>query len=100
MNKSELVNEVYGSLNGCADCASSDYKVTKIFAEKMVNAVLDAIIRGIRKGESVQVVGFGTFSVAKREPRVGVNPRTGDKINIGASKSVRFKAGAKLKEAL
>jgi DNA-binding protein HU-beta len=101
MNKSELVNEVYGALNGSADfCGASDCKVTKVFAEKVVNVVFDAIANGIKKDESVQVVGFGTFSVAKREPRMGVNPRTGDKISIGASKSIKFKAGAKLKEVL
>jgi DNA-binding protein HU-beta len=48
----------------------------------------------------VQIVGFGTFSVTEREPREGINPRTGDKIQIGVSKSVRFKAGSKLKEVL
>jgi DNA-binding protein HU-beta len=100
MNKSELINEVYGLLNGCAECAPIDHKFTKVFAEKMVNIVLDAIANGIKNDENVQVVGFGTFTVAKREPRVGVNPRTGDKINIGASKSIKFKAGAKLKEIL
>jgi DNA-binding protein HU-beta len=100
MNRSELVNEVCGLLNGQADNASSEHKFTKTFAEKVLNVVLDAIANGIKKDGGVQIVGFGTFSVAEREPRVGVNPRTGDKIQIGASKSVRFKAGTKLKESL
>jgi DNA-binding protein HU-beta len=100
MNRSELVNEVYGLLNDQAGSVSSEHKFTKIFAEKALNIVLDAITRGIKKEGAVQIVGCGTFSVAEREPRVGVNPRTGDKIQIGASKSIRFKAGAKLKESL
>jgi DNA-binding protein HU-beta len=100
MNKSELINEIYGLLNGCRENSSSDHKFTKVFAEKALEVVLDAIAKGIKKDEIVQVVGFGTFSVAKREARTGVNPRTGDKIEIGASKSVKFRAGAKLREVL
>jgi DNA-binding protein HU-beta len=100
MNRSELVNEVYGLLNDHADNASPEHKYTKVFAEKVLNVVLDAITRGVKRDGTVQIVGFGTFFVAERDPRVGVNPRTGDKIQIGASKSVRFKAGTKLKEAL
>jgi DNA-binding protein HU-beta len=100
MNRSELVNEVYGLLNEQGSGASSEHKFTKVFSEKVLNIVLDAITHGIKKDGAVQIVGFGTFSVTERDPRVGVNPRTGDKIQIGASKSVRFKAGAKLKESL
>jgi DNA-binding protein HU-beta len=100
MNRSELVNEIYGLLNDHTDGTSSEHKFTKIFAEKALGIVLDAITSGIKKDKVVQIVGFGTFSVAERDPRVGVNPRTGDKIQIGASKSIRFKAGSKLKEVL
>ncbi|MDR2735877.1 MAG: HU family DNA-binding protein [Puniceicoccales bacterium] len=102
MNKSELINETYNLLNKC-DCngmCSSDHKVTKASAEHTVNVVLDAITNGIKKDGSVQVVGFGTFSVTKRDKRNGVNPRTGAKIIIKASKSVKFKPGTKLKELL
>ncbi|MDR1435120.1 MAG: HU family DNA-binding protein [Puniceicoccales bacterium] len=100
MNKSELINEIYGLLNSYQENNPSDHKFTKVFAEKTLDIVLDAITRGVKRDEIVQVVGFGTFSVAKRGARTGVNPRTGDKIEIGASKAVKFKAGAKLKEIL
>jgi DNA-binding protein HU-beta len=100
MNRSDLVDEIYGLFNEQASGVSSEHRITKVFAEKALNVVLDAIVRGIRKDGAVQIVGFGTFSVAERDPRTGVNPRTGDKIQIGASKSVRFKAGTKLKESL
>jgi DNA-binding protein HU-beta len=100
MNRSELVNEIYSLLNDGSNNASSEHKFTKIFAEKALSVVLDAITCGIKKDGAVQIVGFGTFSVAKRDPRMGVNPRTGDKIQIDASKSVKFKAGIKLKEIL
>ena len=81
-------------------CGNGKEKCTKACAEKALNAVLDAIISGIKKEGSVQIVGFGTFSVSSREARTGVNPRTGEKIQIKASKNVRFKSGAKLKESL
>jgi DNA-binding protein HU-beta len=100
MNKSELINEVYNSLNDVQSSTSSEGKFTKVFSERVLNIVLDAIVHGIKKDTNVQLVGFGTFSVIEREPRMGVNPRTGDAIQIGASKSVRFKAGAKLKDIL
>jgi DNA-binding protein HU-beta len=100
MNKSELVNAIYGLLNEGAVSEASGHKFTKVFAEKTLNIVLDTIAGGIKKDGSVQVVGFGTFSVVKRGARTGVNPRTGDKIKIKASKNVKFRAGAKLKEIL
>lgn len=101
MNKSELVNEIYNLLNDCSACGcTNEHKCTKASAEKALNVVLDAISNGIKKDENVQIVGFGTFSVAKRDARTGVNPRTGEKININASKNIKFKAGAKFKEIL
>lgn len=95
MNKSELINEIY---NGYCSCSKE--KFTKADAEKALNAVLEAITNGIKKDGNVQIVGFGTFSVTNREARVGVNPRTGEKIQIKASKNVRFKTGSKFKELL
>ena len=100
MNKSELINEVYSLMNSCSDCGKSDSKCTKACAEKALAVVVEALTNGLKKDGSVQIVGFGTFSVAKRGARAGVNPRTGAKIQIAASKNVRFKAGAKLKEIL
>lgn len=98
MNKSELVNEVHSLLN--SDGCEGDKCCTKACAERALSAVLDAITRGLRQDGTVQIVGFGTFSVATRGARMGVNPRTGDKIQIKESKNIRFKSGAKLKEIL
>lgn len=72
-------------------------EATRKAAEDAVNAVIDAIKSTVKSGKSVQLVGFGTFSVALRKARTGVNPRTGAKLSIPASKSVKFKAGAALK---
>jgi len=91
MNKSELVNHVQQSLGEDA---------TKAMAERAVEAVLDSIKAGVKKDTSVQLVGFGTFAIAERAARVGVNPKTKEKIQIAASKSVKFKPGAALKEAV
>ncbi|UPA28203.1 MAG: HU family DNA-binding protein [Verrucomicrobiota bacterium] len=101
MNKSELINEVYELLNqGAGGSNSGEAKLTKIFAEKTLNSVLEALTNGLKKDGNVQIVGFGTFSVGTRGARTGVNPRTGAKIQIKASKNIKFKAGAKLKEIL
>lgn len=88
MNKAELVLEVQKTLGGDA---------SKACAERAVEAVLESIKKGIKKDKSVAVVGFGSFTVSKRAARTGVNPKTGEKIKIAASKSVKFKAGAGLK---
>ena len=69
-------------------------------AERSVTAVIDAIRSGIRKDKSVQLVGFGTFRVAERKARMGVNPKTGEKIKIKKSKTVKFSAGKELKSKL
>ncbi|MDR1458018.1 MAG: HU family DNA-binding protein [Puniceicoccales bacterium] len=102
MNKSELINEAYNLLNkyNYQNAYPVEHKFTKTWAEQMVGVVLDAMTNGIKKDGNVQIIGFGTFSVTKREKRNGVNPRTGAKIIINASKSVKFKPGAKLKEML
>lgn len=89
MNKSELVAETQEALGG---------DTTKAAAERAVDAVLDAIKKGIQEDEVVQLIGFGTFSVATREARMGVNPRTKEKIPIPASKTVKFKPGAGLRD--
>ena len=90
MNKSELVEAVQKSLGG---------DTSKAGAEAAVSAVLAGIQSGVKKDKSVQLIGFGTFSVVNRAARTGVNPRTGEKIKIKASKAVKFKAGAGLKAA-
>jgi nucleoid DNA-binding protein len=91
MNKAELVAEVQKSLG--AD-------TSKAGAERAVEAVLEAVKKGVKKDKTVQLIGFGTFSVTQRAAREGVNPQTGEKIQIKASKSVKFKAGAGLKAVL
>ncbi len=88
MNKTELVQEVQKALGK---------DTSKAAAERSVDSVLDAIKKGIKKDKGVQLVGFGTFSVAKRAARKGINPRTKEPISIKASKTVKFKPGAALK---
>ncbi len=73
---------------------------TKKQAEKAVEAVFDAIVKSMSRGEDVAITGFGTFRVAKRAARIGVNPKTGEKINIAASVKPKFRAGKLLKEAV
>ena len=73
---------------------------TKKQAEKAVEAVFDAIVKSMSRGEDVAITGFGTFRVAKRAARVGINPKTGEKINIPASVKPKFRAGKLLKEAV
>ena len=89
MNKNDLVALV-------ADAAG----LSKIDATKAVDAVFDGIIQSLKKGEDVRLVGFGTFDVSDRAASEGRNPRTGEKINIPASKQPKFKAGKTLKDAL
>jgi nucleoid DNA-binding protein len=89
MNKAELI-DVIQRIEG-KDCS-------KACAERSLNAVLQAIIDGVRESGAVQLIGFGTFSVIKRAARSGVNPKTKAKITIPASKSVKFKVGAKFKD--
>jgi len=89
MNKLELVAQVQKSL----DISKSD-------AEKTLAAVIEGIKFGIKKTKTVQLIGFGTFKVVARKARKGVNPKTGEKIKIKASKTVKFSAGKGLKEIL
>lgn len=91
MNKAELVEAVQNALGDDA---------TKRSAEDALSAVLDSIIAGIKKDQKVQIIGFGTFEVKKRAARMGRNPKTGEAMKIGASKSVGFKASSTLKGSL
>ena len=88
MNKAELIEAV-----GKAVCSKKE-------AVAAVDAVLDAIKATLKKGNSVTLVGFGTFKVAKRKPRTGRNPRTGASIKISAKNVPVFKAGSALKAAV
>lgn len=69
-------------------------------AEAILQAFLDVVTKTLSKGDTVTLAGFGTFSVTQRQARVGVNPRTLEKIQITATKTPKFKAGKKLKDAV
>tara|TARA_B100001989_G_C24520963_1_gene455833 strand:- start:7 stop:285 length:279 start_codon:yes stop_codon:yes gene_type:complete len=89
VNKQDLVSKV-------AETAD----ISKQKAALAVDAVIDAIRGSLAKGDDVRLVGFGTFSVAKRAATTGRNPRTGEPIKIPASKQPKFKPGKELKEAV
>ena len=89
MNKTELINAV-------AEKAA----LSKKDAEAAVTAALDAVAAALAEGDEVRLVGFGTFEVKERAARPGVNPRTKEPITIAASKSVVFKPGKALKDAV
>lgn len=93
--KNEAINKA-GLVTAVQEILGKE-ETTRKAAEDAVNAVIEAIKSSVKAGKSVQLVGFGTFSVAVRKARTGVNPRTGDKLSIPESKSVKFKAGAALK---
>jgi DNA-binding protein HU-beta len=83
-----------------ADVIRAQTGCTAVAARETVKALLETLSASLKKNQKVQLVGFGTFTVAKRGARKGINPRTGESINIKASKSVRFKAGQALKKSL
>jgi len=74
--------------------------ITKREAEAAVNAFVESIEQALRQGERVNLVGFGTFQVRERKPRVGRNPQTGEEIRIPAGRVPAFKAGKALKELI
>ena len=87
MNKAELI-----------DAMASDAKMTKADTKKALEAFVTATSKALKKGDRVALVGFGSFSIAKRAARKGRNPQTGKEIKIAAKKVVKFKAGAELSE--
>jgi len=89
MNKSELSAAV-----------ATKTGLTQAQAEAAVNGVIDAVTDTLKSGGDVRLVGFGTFSVSERAATTGRNPRTGETINIAASKQAKFKAGQALKTAV
>ena len=91
MNKAELIDAVQAALGK---------EATKRAAEDAVTAVLESIVTGIKSDSKVQIIGFGTFEVKHRAARMGRNPKTGEQMQIAASKSVGFKASAALKGSL
>ena len=89
MNKNDLVSAV-----------ASSTAMSKVDSAKAVEGVFDAISGALSSGGDVRIVGFGTFSVANRKATTGRNPRTGQAIQIPASKQPKFKAGKGLKAAV
>lgn len=87
MNKHELISAV-----------AQTAELSKNDAEAAVVAMVDAISKALAEGDKVQIVGFGTFEVRERAARTGKNPRTGEEIEIAASKVPAFKAGKALKD--
>ncbi len=90
MKKPELVDALM---------SAAGIEVKKQAAET-VDAIFDIITKTLSKGEEVAIPGFGVFRVAKRAARMGINPKTGEKIHIAASINPKFKAGKALKEAV
>ena len=89
MNKSELI-----------EVAASEADISKAAAGRALDAILEAVVKAVAKGDSVTLVGFGTFSVSKRKARKGRNPKTGEAIKIAAAKVPKFTAGKGLKDAI
>ena len=89
MNKTELVAAVAEQ----ADISKKD-------AEKALKAFTDVVAEELKKGEKIQLVGFGTFEVSERAARTGRNPQTGKTMKIEACKAPKFKAGKALKDAV
>ena len=89
MNKAELIYAV-----------SNETNISRTDTEAVITAALDVITKALQEAEKVQLVGFGSFEVKKREARTGLNPKTLEKIEIPASKAPVFKAGKALKDAV
>ena len=87
MNKTEIVAAI-----------SERAEISKKDAEKALKAFTDVVAEELKKGEKVQLVGFGTFEVSERSARQGRNPQTGETIEIAASRTPKFKAGKALKD--
>jgi DNA-binding protein HU-beta len=75
-------------------------KISKVSAEKAINAFTNTVMKALKKGDKLALTGFGTFSVAKRRARTGRNPQTGKEIKIPATRVAKFKAGNLLKSAV
>lgn len=89
MNKSEMIEAI-----------SNESNLSKADATRALDAFVDQVTKSLKKGDTVSLVGFGTFSVRERSARTGRNPQTGATIQIKASKNPAFKAGKALKDAV
>ena len=89
MTKAELIDSI-----------SSKTDLPKGTAERVVNTIFDDIVEALKSGDKVNISGFGTFQVSNRKARTGRNPKTGEAIEIAASRSAKFKPGKLLKDSL
>lgn len=89
MNKAQLIEKI---------AAETNYSKAQV--ENMLNSTFETIKKTVKKGDDVKLVGFGTFTKAKRKARMGRNPQTGKEIKIPASWAPKFRAGADFKEIL
>jgi DNA-binding protein HU-beta len=89
MNKSQLIESV-----------AADSGLSKADAARAIDSFVGTVSKTLKKGDEVIITGFGKFSVVKRAARQGVNPRTGERVKIKASKAPKFSAGATLKQAV
>ena len=89
MKKTELIEAV-----------ATNAGLTKADAARAIDATFDAITEALKKGEKLKLLGFGTFSVSRREGRTGRNPQTGAAVKIPARNAVTFKVGSQLKKAV
>lgn len=89
MNKSELIEKISGESG-----------LSKADAERALNATTESIKKALKKNDTVQLIGFGSFSVVKRKARKGRNPQTGEEIKIKASKAPKFTPGKSFKDAI
>lgn len=89
MNKSELIE---------ATAKAAD--ISKAAADRALSAIIDSVVKAVSKGDTVTLVGFGTFKSAKRAARTGKNPKTGEPLKIAATTVPKFSAGAGFKAAV
>jgi DNA-binding protein HU-beta len=89
MNKTELI-----------EALSTKAEISKVAANVAIDSLLEVITETLSSGDSINLVGFGAFSVGERAARIGRNPQTGKELKIPASKAVKFSVGAKLKAAV
>lgn len=89
MTKADLIESV-----------ASKVDLPRATAEKVVNVLFDDIVAALRQGEKVNISGFGTFAVSERKARTGRNPKTGEVIEIAASRAPKFKPGKQLRDSL
>lgn len=90
MTKTELIDAIASGVDG----------LTKAKAEQALNVTLQAIMESVGNGDTVSLIGFGTFNQGERAERMARNPRTGEEIKVEAAKTVKFKAGQKFKDAV